>query len=209
MKGLFKGCLTVPNALSLLRILLIPVFIHLFNAQSYLWALIVLFISAISDFFDGKIARRFNQVSELGKVLDPVSDKLSQMSIAVVLYLFFRESTSASMKSFSIVFLFFVAKEILMVLFGLVIFAFGMRTVAAEIWGKIGTLVFYTIMTLILAFGPEVGAVTHYYEKLVIPESVTMVLVVIAAVCAFIAFFGYLPGTYRMFKERSKNNKSK
>ena len=76
MKELFKGCWTVPNLLSVIRILLIPVFAVLFYDGEYLWAVFVLFLSGLSDFLDGKIARRFNQVSALGKVLDPVADKL-------------------------------------------------------------------------------------------------------------------------------------
>ena len=82
MKGLFKGCLTVPNLLSLIRILLIPVFALLFYQGQVLWAVFVLFLSGLSDFFDGKIARRFNQISALGKILDPVADKLTQITIA-------------------------------------------------------------------------------------------------------------------------------
>ena len=57
LKGLFKGCLTVPNLLSLIRIILVPVFAVLFYQGHVLWAVFVLFLSGLSDFFDGKIAR--------------------------------------------------------------------------------------------------------------------------------------------------------
>lgn len=67
LKGLFKGCLTVPNLLSLIRIILVPVFAVLFYQGHVLWAVFVLFLSGLSDFFDGKIARRFHQVSALGR----------------------------------------------------------------------------------------------------------------------------------------------
>ena len=62
-------------------------------------------------FFDGKIARRFHQVSALGKVLDPVADKITQITIAVMLFLEFHKSTSGAMRAFSWVFLFFLCKE--------------------------------------------------------------------------------------------------
>ena len=116
MKGLFKGCLTVPNLLSLIRILLIPVFAVLFYQGQVLWAVFVLFLSGLSDFFDGKIARRFNQISALGKILDPVADKLTQITIAVMLFLEFHQSASSAMRAFSWVFLFFLFKEGVMIL---------------------------------------------------------------------------------------------
>ena len=59
LKGLFKGCLTVPNLLSLIRIILVPVFAVLFYQGHVLWAVFVLFLSGLSDFFDGKIAAGF------------------------------------------------------------------------------------------------------------------------------------------------------
>ena len=101
LKGLFKGCLTVPNLLSLIRILLVPVFAVLFYQGHVLWAVFVLFLSGVSDFFDGKIARRFHQVSALGKVLDPVADKITQITIAVMLFLEFHKSASSAMRAFS------------------------------------------------------------------------------------------------------------
>ena len=87
VKNLFKGCLTVPNLLSLIRIFLIPAFAVLYYKGHIGWAVLMLALSGISDFLDGKIARRFNQVSELGKILDPVADKLTQITIAVMLYI--------------------------------------------------------------------------------------------------------------------------
>lgn len=90
-----------------------------------LWAVFVLFLSGLSDFFDGKIARRFHQVSALGKVLDPVADKITQITIAVMLFLEFHKSTSGAMRAFSWVFLFFLCKEGLMILGGAVMLAVG------------------------------------------------------------------------------------
>ena len=72
---------TVPNLLSLFRILLIPVIIWLYwERQAYGLALLVLVLSGATDIADGIIARRFGLVSDLGKVLDPVADKLTQMA---------------------------------------------------------------------------------------------------------------------------------
>ena len=83
IKSLFKGCLTIPNLLSVIRIALIPVFAVLFYNDQKVIAVVILALSGLSDLFDGKIARKFNQVSELGKILDPVADKVLQLSAVV------------------------------------------------------------------------------------------------------------------------------
>ncbi|WP_435300026.1 CDP-alcohol phosphatidyltransferase family protein [Timonella sp. A28] len=66
---------TVPNAISAVRLLLIPVFAVLIATHHDVWALVVVAFSSISDWADGYIARRFNQVTELGKILDPIADR--------------------------------------------------------------------------------------------------------------------------------------
>ena len=69
---------TVPNLLSVIRILVIAPFAMFFLQGDILWAVLMLAISGLSDCFDGMIARKFNQVTELGKMLDPLADKLTQ-----------------------------------------------------------------------------------------------------------------------------------
>ena len=102
LKEYFTGCLTIPNLLSVIRIALIPVFGVLYYNGNILWAVVVLFVSGLTDFFDGKIARKFNQISALGKVLDPVADKLTQITIAVMLLIDFIKFFSKSTTSLSI-----------------------------------------------------------------------------------------------------------
>jgi cardiolipin synthase (CMP-forming) len=67
---------TLPNALSALRLALVPVFFWLVLSHRDGWALAVLFVSGWTDYFDGVLARRFNQVSRLGQLLDPAADRL-------------------------------------------------------------------------------------------------------------------------------------
>jgi len=72
---------TVPNLLSLFRLLLIPLIVWLYGTkQAYTEALLVLILSAATDIADGIIARKFNLVSDLGKALDPLADKLTQIA---------------------------------------------------------------------------------------------------------------------------------
>ncbi|MFW6015742.1 MAG: CDP-diacylglycerol--glycerol-3-phosphate 3-phosphatidyltransferase [bacterium] len=76
---------TLPNMLSFARILLIPVFILFFLNENYVLAGMFFSISAITDFFDGYFARKYNITTKLGKILDPFADKLTIISVLVVL----------------------------------------------------------------------------------------------------------------------------
>jgi cardiolipin synthase len=86
-----KRIFTIPNLLSLFRLCLIPIIIWLYSVrQDYLLTILVLLVSGITDVADGIIARRFNMVSELGKALDPVADKLTQIALLFSLVTRFR-----------------------------------------------------------------------------------------------------------------------
>ena len=199
MKDLFKGCWTIPNLLSFLRIVIVPVFAYFFMQGQYGWAVFMLVLSGLSDFFDGKIARKFNQISALGKMLDPVADKLTQITLAILLFLSFNKADDSTLKAFSWVFLVFIVKEFVMVLGGAVMLAFGIRPGAAEIYGKVATFAFYAVMIFIVGFGPEIGVFKDFFT---IPNALLMILVVVSAILTLVAFASYMPGTYKQFKER-------
>ncbi|MET9468135.1 CDP-alcohol phosphatidyltransferase family protein [Streptomyces sp. NPDC006544] len=71
---------TIPNILSMARLVGVPVFLWLILAEHDGWALAVLMLSGISDYLDGKLARRWNQISRLGRLLDPAADRLYILS---------------------------------------------------------------------------------------------------------------------------------
>ena len=74
--GTTDRVLTVPNALSALRLLGVPFFLWLILTHHDGWALVLLMVSGFTDYLDGKIARRYGQISPLGKLLDPAADRL-------------------------------------------------------------------------------------------------------------------------------------
>ena len=81
-----KDILTIPNMLSFFRILLIPVMAVLYcYYEAHEAAVVVIAISGVTDILDGKIARKFNMVSDFGKFLDPLADKLTQATMALCL----------------------------------------------------------------------------------------------------------------------------
>lgn len=215
MKDLFKGSLTLANFVTLTRILILPLFVYFFYQEKMLYAVLVLCFSGFTDYLDGTIARRFNQVSELGKVLDPVADKLTQITIAVMLFLEFHKAQNEILRVFSWVFLFFLVKEGVMVIGGGLMILMGLRPCAAEIFGKVATFVFYATMSLIIAFGPEVGAFVRNKENpiLILPDWALIIMVVITAALTLIAFLSYMPETFRQFRgwaqEKKKSNEDK
>lgn len=183
---------TIPNVLSLLRIVLVPVFVVFYQMSSenrvwLYWAIAVLVVSALSDFFDGIIARRFNQISEVGKLLDPVADKLTQ--IAVILCVTLRH------QELMWLFLLCVVKETLQAIGGLLLLSHRTKVEGSHWYGKVATALFYFTMTFIV--------VTDYWflAYRAVTDVITAVLLCLLIVFMLIAFFGYLRVFLRLKKE--------
>jgi cardiolipin synthase len=205
MANTLKKVFTIPNIISFVRILLIPVFAWAYLREHMILALVLVVISGISDKLGGTLARRMHQVSDLGKMLDPVADKLTQMTLAVLMFIKFLGSENPWMRVFAWVFLGFIAKEVLMLIFAGIMLLLGKRPGAAEIWGKAATVAFYVVMILLFLAGPEVGVLAKWFE---LPQLAVQILVILNLVLAFVAFFSYFPDTYRkLFKEGKTEEK--
>lgn len=204
VKDLFKGWNTIPNWMCFARIALIPVFTVLFIKGQYLWGVVAMIVAALTDVFDGKIARKFNMVSNLGKILDPIADKLSQMAIVIILIVKFWNNDGIV----KYIFFLFIFKELVMIIGGAVLLSKGMRPTAAEVWGKVATVVFYVFMITIIALGsadsPLVGV--WFFKQL--PQALTTVMVIISALLAFVSLFGYAPGFIKQMKENKAASNS-
>src|SRR5256885_2154604 len=84
---LAHNLVTLPNLLTVLRMVLIPVFVSFIFYQKFGWALGVFMLAGVTDGLDGLLARRFNQKSQLGAILDPIADKLLLVTSFIVLSL--------------------------------------------------------------------------------------------------------------------------
>ena len=141
---------TIPNMLSILRLLLVPVFSVLYllsesRPELLYWAIGVLVVSGLSDAVDGYIARRFNQISESGKLLDPAADKLTQVAVLVCLTVRYHQMIP--------LLIICVAKELLQLIGGAIILKSGSATMEGSHWyGKLATFVFYGVMAAFLFF---------------------------------------------------------
>ncbi len=133
----------VPNILTIIRFLLIPIILTLLSSGKYIDSIIVFSISGITDILDGVIARKFDFISDFGKLMDPLADKLTQISMLVML-------TVKEIIPFWIVLVVFI-KEFCMICGAS--FLYGKELVVSSKWyGKVATILFYLaiVVTLIL-----------------------------------------------------------
>ena len=147
MKNWKKELLTIPNLLSLFRLLLIPVYVMIYiNASKpddYFLAAAILAVSCLTDLVDGKIARHFNMVSTVGKILDPLADKATQFTLIVCLAIKHRIVRY-------MVGIFFI-KEMFQLIAGIISIRKGRMLRGALLSGKICTTVlFISLIVMIL-----------------------------------------------------------
>ena len=165
--------LTIPNILSMLRIVMIAAVVVLFVTKNYLAAGIVLITSGVTDILDGFIARKFNMVSSLGKALDPFADKLTQFAVMICLCFY--------CEWILIPFVLLVLRDGFMLLTGLSIFRKTHSTFSARWYGKIATLYTYTLMCVMLVFKTQLEQ----------QETLRLVLIIIDACLIAFSFVMY------------------
>lgn len=145
---------------------MIPPAVWLFIRQHYEAAAFVVVISFLSDIADGYIARHFDQVTQLGKIFDPIADKLTQMALSIALCF-----TYQRMIPLMIVLL---VKELMMMTLGLAMMKQGLEPMSACWWGKLSTGAFYIGILIILLF-----------NKLLPPIAVSVISISIAILLVF------------------------
>ena len=138
-----KEILTIPNLLSMFRLVLIPVFLWLYvGREDYIGALVVLALSAVSDVLDGQIARRFHMVSDFGKILDPVADKLSQAALMF--------SLAVRHRAVRFLIVLFAVKELCMAVWGCIVLHRDNAVNSARWYGKLNTVVLNGVMIVLI-----------------------------------------------------------
>lgn len=169
--------LTIPNILSFFRILLITPFMILFLNGQYLWSAIIIIVSGLTDCVDGFIARHFNQISDFGKVLDPVADKLTLLAVGIGICILTPEVIT--------VMVILIIKDLLMLIGGITLIKNNIQPPQARWYGKLGTILFYISVCTIVVL--KVIEVEVPYLSLTL-LSVTAISMIFALVKYFLLF---------------------
>lgn len=187
-----KKNITVPNILSLIRIVIIVPLVISFLNRRFIEAGVYLLISGLSDMFDGAIARKFNQVTQLGKILDPIADKLTLIAVVVCLAVLF--------PSVWPIVIILMSKDILMLMGGAVLLCMKLRPPAAKWYGKAATAIFYiSIITMVC-----LSAIFDYEN-----DVLDLILMGLTLIAMIVAFVSYAVIFVRLIKEKKNSDKNK
>ena len=182
---------TVPNVISIVRIVLIPIIVWTYMNETLKYHLyysgVLLLLSGISDCVDGYIARKFQQVSDFGKILDPIADKLTQG--AVVLCLFIKHPNVLPLMAV------LFTKEILTLIFATYMLNNGTKAISAKWWGKASTVFIYLTM-LVTLLSDIINS---------IPEYVITGLALLSVAMLFVSMIGYF-GLFFVKKDKNIDN---
>ena len=181
-----KQLFTIPNLLSLLRLCMIPLIIWLYCTQkNYALTAVVLVLSGLTDMVDGYIARRFNMVTDLGKALDPVADKLTQASVMFCLLSRFRMML--------VPLLLLIFKEVCNGVMSLVVIKKTGKVCGADWHGKVCTWLLYAMMFVHIV----------WFD---ISREWTTALIGICVIMMTLAFALYMVRNYKMLTKEVTNN---
>ena len=185
MRNFFRKnqILTIPNLLSVFRIALIPVIVWLYKYESnYSAAISVILLSGATDIVDGWLARSFNMVSDFGKALDPLADKLTQAELLLCLL--------CRYKSLLVLTAIFGVFEISKFICGFIVAKRCDQVNSAKWYGKLNTVVIYITMILLILF-PNISSVWAGVLMLACGS------VMIVSGVLYIRFYGKLLNKYK------------
>ena len=185
----------VPNALTVLRFLLIPIIVIACVQGQYILAIAVLSISGLTDILDGTIARKYNYITDFGKLMDPVADKATHISLLTTLFI----KGAIPIWILAIV----VLKEFCMV--SGASFLYGKELVVSSKWyGKLATVLFYVAMVISL-FLEQIGNTTNNIIKAIgIADTIIYYLAVITTIASLIMYMKafYIQGYLKKNNEK-------
>lgn len=176
--------LTIPNLLSVVRFALIPLIVWLYiGKQEYNLAVVVILVSGATDIIDGFIARHFNMVSDFGKILDPLADKLTQAAVIICL--------AAKHKLMLVLIILFAVKEVIMGTFGFLAIKKKDSVNSAKWYGKANTVILYVVMMLLILF-PSM------------PEALSNALIVLCGAMMLLSLLLYTRFYIKLFSDKTK-----
>lgn len=170
---------TVPNIISFMRIILIIPFVFLFLSEEYILAFSFILISGISDALDGFFARKLKQISKLGKMLDPIADKLTLVAVVTCVGILIPELITLV--------IILVLKDLLMLAGGYYLLKKGIVPPAAKWYGKVATIIFYISVVFIIFMKAFMGVDNPLINGIIL--GITSIAMMFALIKYSIIFF--------------------
>ena len=171
----------IPNVLSVIRLLLVFVFVYaFFTCESLYVALLIFLVAGATDIIDGYLARRFNWITKLGKLLDPLADKMMQITALICLWM-------KHLIPGWIAVLYFL-KECTLLLLGLIVIKRRDVAVVSKWYGKLAVCIFYATVAVSMIFDDFFAEHTLITTIIFIPAIVCTVM----ALIAYIKHYSYL-----------------
>lgn len=182
----------IPNILSAIRIALVGVFVIVFFADvNKIWPLIVFLTAGVTDVIDGILARKFNWITDLGKILDPFADKLMQCTALICLCI------EAVVPLWFLII--FCAKEIMTLLIGFIVIRRRSVVVVSKWYGKTSVCLFYATIFFAVIFKYACDFTLVGWQQLL--------LFMPAAIMAIFAFGAYIGFYSKLSKEKIEHGK--
>ena len=190
MKLSLKKNINVPNTLTVIRIIVIAPMMKFLLEQKFIYAGIMILISALSDMMDGFLARKLNQVTDLGKILDPIADKLTLIAVVICVNVLYPEVMPFILVLFS--------KEMLMLAGGAFLIKLKIKPPAARWYGKLSTVLFYTSITTLIML----KAIWGYTN-----EILSLTLLAVTTVSMLFSLVRYFILFVELVREKNKSEK--
>jgi cardiolipin synthase (CMP-forming) len=171
MNGKRENIWNVPNALTMIRVALIPVFLLLYYSSQPFWALSVFLIASATDLLDGYIARKYNLITDFGKLMDPLADKLMVISVLLV------QTISGILPPVAVIIV--ILKELIMVLGGAYMLKRGI-VVYSEVVGKAAQFLFIVALSLSFFHQDFLDSGAPAWDMLAVWVSVGLTLLALA-----------------------------
>lgn len=182
-----KDLFSIPNIISYARLALMPYYVYCSltatTSKEIVFSSFLLLFIAATDFLDGYIARKFDMVTEFGKLLDPIADKLFQLAIALCLMY--------KITGMDVVFVVFMVKETVLGICNIYFWFRHHRKMDGAMWcGKVSTCIFF-VMSFLMALLPPLPDLVYYAMELAM---------ILGLSYAFVGYGNYFIGLYKEIK---------
>lgn len=174
----------IPNILTYIRILMVPVFVIVYlNARTlsaHIWSVVIVILTEATDVVDGYIARKYNMITDLGKIIDPIADKAIQFAMLFCVIVRYHKVW--------ILLIIYAVKELVSLAFSAYLFRRGKHIAGANWAGKLCSVILFLVLLTLIAV-PSV------------PDNIVNILILVGGIFMLLAFAVYMTAYVKLLLE--------